>query len=140
VSFSVTLRDKATGLEKLHEFGARVPEIPVPDRMDYSFDCDISVIQLTVEYPWQNDWPQFVRLLETCAFRESDFDFIDVTDGPLTDIALQDSIYPEQPNSDIRRHVGDPLGVAQRRTAGQPYNKAVHRPQAKSASSSKSKC
>lgn len=106
VRFSVTLRDKETGVERHHEFDAPVPEITEPYLMDYSYDCETSVIQLTVKYPIRHDWPQVVRILETYAFRETDFEFIDVTDGPLTDIALQDSNYPEVLPPDMLPPVG----------------------------------
>ena len=104
--FSVTLRAKETGLERRHEFDAPVPETPEPYLMKHSYNCDTSVIQLTVEYPFRHDWPQVVRTLETYAFRESDFEFIDATYGPLTDIALQDSTYPEQLPADMLAPVG----------------------------------
>ncbi len=106
VRFSVTLHDKETGLERRHEFDAPGPGMPEPYLMKYSHDCDISVIQLTVEAPWLHEWPQYVRLLDTYAFREADFEFIDVTDGPLTDIALQDSTYPEELPADMLPPVG----------------------------------
>ena len=96
VRLSVTLRDKETGVERRHEFDAPVPEIPEPYLMDYSYDCDTAVILLTVQYPWRHDWARYVRIFETYAFREADFEFIDVSDGPLTDIALQDNTHPEE--------------------------------------------
>lgn len=90
VRFAITLTNKETGLRRYHEFDAPVPEMPEPFQMEKSYYCDASVVLLTVEYPWRHDWPQVVRTMETYAFRESDFEFIDVAFGPLTDIALAD--------------------------------------------------
>lgn len=53
--------------------------------------CDTSIILLTIEYPWRHDLPQYARVLETYAFRASDFAFIDMAFGSLTDIALLDT-------------------------------------------------
>ena len=106
VRFSVKLRDKETGHEMSHEFDAPVPEIPEPFQMEIGYYCDTSVILLTVEYPWRHDLPQYVRVLDTYAFRASDFEFIDVAFGPLTDIALQDSTYPEELDPDMLPPVG----------------------------------
>lgn len=106
VRFAVTLTKKETGLKKRHEFDAPVPEIPEPFQMEVGYYCDASIILLTVKYPWHHDWPQVVRALETYAFRESDFEFIDVAFGPLTDIALQDSTYPEDLPADMLPPVG----------------------------------
>ena len=101
VRFSVSLRDKETGLEKIHEFDAPVPEIPAAYQMEHGYYCDTSVILLTVDYPWRHAWPQVVRILDTYAFRESDFEFIDVTFGPLTDIALADDTAYEPSDIDM---------------------------------------
>ncbi|MCA3458415.1 MAG: hypothetical protein ING01_14415 [Rhodobacter sp.] len=57
--------------------------------------CDTMTILLTVEYPWRHALPQYSRVLETFAFRASDFAFIDMAFGPVTDIALLDSSHPE---------------------------------------------
>ena len=106
VRFSVTLRDKETGHEMSHEFDAPVPEIPESFQMESGYYCDTPVILLTVEYPWRHDLPQYVRVLDTYAFRASDLAFIDVAFGPLTDIALQDSTYPEELDPDMLPPVG----------------------------------
>lgn len=90
VRFSVALLDKETGLEARHEFEAPVPEMPVPFQLEQRNICGATVIFLTVDYPWRHDWPQLVRILDTYAFRGSDFAFIDLAAGPLTDIALLD--------------------------------------------------
>ena len=52
--------------------------------------CNTPVILLTVKFPWRHALPQYLRVLETYAFRASNFNFIDSTFGPLTDIALAD--------------------------------------------------
>ncbi|MEZ5912123.1 MAG: hypothetical protein R3D84_07810 [Paracoccaceae bacterium] len=88
--FSVTLLDNETGFEGRHEFEAPVPEMPVPFQFEQRNICGASVVLLTVDYPWRHDWPQVVRILDTYAFRGSDFAFIDVAAGALTDIALLD--------------------------------------------------
>ena len=54
--------------------------------------CDTTTILLTIEYPSRHNLPQYNRVLETFAFRSSDFAFIDVAYGPLTDIALADDM------------------------------------------------
>lgn len=90
IRFSIALTNKETGIQRFRQFDAPVPEIPVPIQMQESNFCDTPVVLLTVEYPWRHDWPQVLRTMETYAFRESDFAFIDVAFGPLTDIALAD--------------------------------------------------
>lgn len=91
VRFSVTLLDNETGFEGRHEFEAPVPEMPVPFQFEQRNICGVSIILLTVDYPWRHDWLQAVRILDTYAFSGSDFAFIDVAVGALTDIALLDS-------------------------------------------------
>lgn len=91
VHFSVTLHDKETGLERRHEFDGQGSNEAFPYMMEQNHYCDTSVILLTVQYPWRHALPQYVRVLETYAFRSKDFEFIDVTFGPLTDIALADN-------------------------------------------------
>ncbi len=54
--------------------------------------CDTTTILLTIQFPWRQDLPQYSRILDTYAFRSSDFAFIDVAYGPLTDIALADDV------------------------------------------------
>jgi hypothetical protein len=50
--------------------------------------CDTTTILLTIQFPWRHDLPEYSRILDTYAFRSSDFAFIDVAYGTLTDIAL----------------------------------------------------
>lgn len=90
VHFSVTLHDKETGLERRHEFDGQGSNEAFPYLMEQTHYCDTSVILLTVQYPWRHSLPQYLRVLETYAFRASDFSFVDSTFGPLTDIALAD--------------------------------------------------
>jgi hypothetical protein len=101
VRFSVTLTNKVTGIHRKHEFDAPVPEMPEPFQVEESYYCGTSVVLVTVEYPWRHDWPQVVRTVETFAFRESDFKFIDVAFGPLTDIALADDTAYEPSDLEI---------------------------------------
>lgn len=94
VRFAVTLRDKETGLVIRHEFDGEGTNDPSPFQFEESYLCGTPVILLTVQYPWRHALPEFVRVLETIAFRRTDFAFIDVAFGPLTDIALAyDSAY-----------------------------------------------
>ena len=88
VRFAITLRNTQTGFERRHEFDGQGANDPTPFQLDYMNYCDTPVILLTLEYPWRHDLPQFGRVLETFAFRQSDFEFIDVAFGPLTDITL----------------------------------------------------
>lgn len=90
VRFAVTLRDKETGTVRRHEFDGQGTNDPSPFQLEESYLCGTPVILLTVQYPWRHALPEFVRVLDTLAFRESDFAFIDVAFGPLTDIALAD--------------------------------------------------
>lgn len=90
VRFAVTLRDKETGLIIRHEFDGEGTNDPSPFQLEESYLCGTPVILLTVEYPWRHALPEFVRVLDTLAFRESDFAFIDMAYGTLTDIALAD--------------------------------------------------
>lgn len=106
VRFSVTLHDKETGFERRHEFDGEGSNDVTPYQLHGGYYCDTSVILLTVEYPWRHDLPQYVRVLDTYAFRASDFEFIDVAFGPLSDIALQDSTYPEELDPDMLPPVG----------------------------------
>lgn len=86
--FAIGLTDKLTGQRKSHEFEGEGANDPSPFLLAYSRYCDTSVILLTVEYPWRHDLPEFQRVLSTFAFSQSDFAFIDVASGTLTDIAL----------------------------------------------------
>lgn len=90
VDFLVTLRNNETGFERTHEFEGEGANDPTPFQLENVYYCDAPVILLTVEYPWRHSLPEFVRVLDTFAFRESDFAFIDTAHGPLTDIALAD--------------------------------------------------
>ena len=72
----------------------------IPDRFSWH-GCETSTILLTLEYPWRHDLPQYNRVLETYAFRTSDFVFIDVAYGPLTDIALADDMAYELSDVDM---------------------------------------
>lgn len=93
--FAVTLRNKETGLERRHEFEGQGANDPSPFQLAYMNYCDTMTILLTVEYPWRHALPQYARVLDTFAFRESDFAFIDTAFGAVTDIALLDSSSPE---------------------------------------------
>jgi hypothetical protein len=99
--FAISLTDKVTGLRKDHEFEGEGANDPSPFLLAYSRYCDTSVIMLTVEYPWRHDLPEFRRVLSTFAFRRSDFAFIDVAHGPLTDIALADDTAYELADLDM---------------------------------------
>lgn len=90
VRFSIVLTDKETGDQRRHEFDAPVPEVPEPFQMQESYYCGTPVILLSVEYPWRHSWQEVRRIMETYAFRSTDFAFIGVAFGPLTDIALAD--------------------------------------------------
>lgn len=106
IRFSITLRNKETGIRRHHEFDAPVPETPEPFQMEEISYCGMSVVLLTVQYPWRHDWLEVVRTMETYAFRESDFAFIDVADGPLTDIALAEQSAYEPSDFDMLPPVG----------------------------------
>jgi hypothetical protein len=93
--FSITLREKEKGFEKRHEFEGQGANDPSPFQFSYMNYCDTMTILLTVEYPWRHALPQYSRVLETFAFRASDFAFIDMAFAPVTDIALLDSSHPE---------------------------------------------
>ena len=99
--FAIGLADKVTGLRKGHEFEGEGANDPSPFLLAHSRYCDTSVIMLTVEYPWRHDLPEFQRVLSTFAFRRSDFAFIDVAYGPLTDIALADDMAYELSDQDM---------------------------------------
>ena len=90
VRFSVTLEDREFGIKRHHEFDGQGSSDPDPFLVARRYYCDTSVILLTVEYPWRHDLPQYVHVLDTFAFRASDLEFIDVTFGSVTDIALAD--------------------------------------------------
>lgn len=98
VRFSITLTNTETGFTRRHEFDGQGASDPSPYLLEYRYNCGVDVILLTVEYPWRHALPMYVRVLETFAFRESDFEFIDVAIGPPSDIALMDSSDPESDN------------------------------------------
>ena len=91
VRFAITLRNTQTGFERKHEFDGEGASDPSPFQLTSMHYCGSPVILLTIEYPWRHELPQYGRVLETFAFRSSDFTFIDKAFGPLTDIALLDS-------------------------------------------------
>jgi hypothetical protein len=99
--FAISLTDKVTGLREGHEFEGEGANDPSPFLLAHSRYCDTSVIMLTVEYPWRHDLPEFQRVLSTFAFRRSDFAFIDVAHGALTDIALADDMAYELTDLDM---------------------------------------
>jgi hypothetical protein len=88
--FAVHLTDKLTGLREGHQFDGEGSNDPEPFLLVQGRYCDTPVILLTIKFPWRHTLPQFHRVLDTYAFRASDFAFIDMTHGPLTDIALAD--------------------------------------------------
>jgi hypothetical protein len=88
--FTIHLTDKMTGLQASHEFVGEGSNDPEPFLLVQSRYCDTPVILLTVKFPWRHAQPQYLRVLETYAFRAFDFKFVDATFGPLTDIALAD--------------------------------------------------
>lgn len=88
--FTIHLTDKMTGLQASHEFVGEGANDPEPFLLVQSQYCGTPVIFLTVKFPWRHALPQYLRVLETYAFRASDFKFVDATFGPLTDIALTD--------------------------------------------------
>jgi len=100
--FAITLTDTESGFERRHEFDGQGANDPGPYLLEYRYDCGVDVILLTVEYPWRHALPMYVRVLDTFAFREKDFEFIDVAFGPLTDIALMDSTVPESAHLDMQ--------------------------------------
>ena len=106
VRFAVTLHDKATGLERRHAFEGEGANDVSPFQVAFMAYCDTSVILLTVEYPWRHDLPRYRRVLQTLAFRATDFAFIDVTFGPLTDIALADQTAYGPSDADLLPAIG----------------------------------
>lgn len=106
VRFEVILINKETGVRARHEFDGEGANDPAPIQLAQMLYCGVPVILLTVEYPWRHDTPEFQRVLSTFAFRESDFKFIDVASGPLTDIALSDQSDYEPSDFDMLPPVG----------------------------------
>jgi hypothetical protein len=99
--FTIHLMDKVTGLQVGQEFEGEGANDPEPFLLVRSQYCDTPVILLTVKFPWRHALPQYLRILETYAFRESDFKFVDATFGPLTDIALADDTAYEPADLDM---------------------------------------
>jgi hypothetical protein len=90
VHFSISLRSSETGLTREPQFEGEGSPDASPFQILRTGFCGTPVILVTVEYPWQIALPQYGWLLDTFAFRETDFAFIDVAFGPITDIALAD--------------------------------------------------
>jgi hypothetical protein len=101
VRFAVTLRDKENGTVRRHEFDGQGTNDPSPFLLEESYLCGTPVILLTVQYPWRHALPEFTRVLDTLAFRETDFAFIDIAFGPLTDIALAEDTFYEPSDLDM---------------------------------------
>jgi hypothetical protein len=99
--FAITLRNIKTGFQRRNEFDGQGVNDPRPFQLAWLRYCETSTILLTIEYPWRHDLPQYSRVLETYAFRRSDFAFIDVAYGPLTDIALADDMAHELSDQDM---------------------------------------
>jgi hypothetical protein len=99
--FTIHMTDKVTGLQVSHEFEGEGANDPEPFLLVQSRYCDTPVILLTVKFPWRHALPQYLRILETYAFRESDFKFVDATFGTLTDIALADDTAYEPTDLDM---------------------------------------
>lgn len=89
--FAIYLADKVTGRQVDYEFDAEGANDPVPFLMVEGRYCDTLVTLLTIEFPWRHSLPQYTRVLDTYAFRMSDLAYVDMTAGPVTDIALLDS-------------------------------------------------
>lgn len=99
--FAVHLTDKLTGLRDDHQFEGEGANDPEPFLLVQGRYCDTPVILLTIRFPSRHAPPQFGRVLDTYAFRTSDFAFIDMTPGPLTDIALADDTAYEPSEIDM---------------------------------------
>lgn len=93
--FAIYLTDKTTGRQVDYEFDGEGANDPQPFLMVEGRYCNTSVILLTIEFPWRHSLQQYTRVLDTYAFRTSDLAYIDMTAGPVTDIALVDSSEPE---------------------------------------------
>lgn len=89
--FAIFLTDQVTGRQVRHEFDEEGANDPEPFLMVEGRYCNTSVILLTIQFPWRHSLPQYSRVLDTYAFRSSDLAYIDMTIGPVTDIALLDS-------------------------------------------------
>lgn len=101
----MTLKNKETGHERRHEFDGQGSNDVTPYLLGYGYYRGSCIILLTVYYPWRHALPQYVRVLDTFVFRESDFEFIEMTFGPLTDSALMDSSDPESANLDMQPRI-----------------------------------
>lgn len=89
--FAIYLTDKTTGRQVDYEFDGEGANDPEPFLIVEGRYCDTSVILLTIEFPWRHSLPQHSRVLDTYAFRRSDLAYIDMTAGPVTDIAMRDT-------------------------------------------------
>lgn len=89
--FAIYLTDKVTGRQVHYEFDGEGANDPEPFLMVDGRYCNTSAILLTIEFPWRHSLAQYSRVLDTYAFRSSDLAYIDMTIGPVTDIALLDS-------------------------------------------------
>lgn len=89
--FAIYLTDKTTGRQVDYEFDGEGANDPEPFLIVEDRYCDTSVILLTIEFPWRHSLPQHSRVLDTYAFRRSDLAYIDMTAGPVTDIAMRDT-------------------------------------------------
>lgn len=101
-----------------YEFDGEGANDPQPFLMVEGRYCNTSVILLTIEFPWRHSLQQYTRVLDTYAFRTSDLAYIDMTAGPVTDIALVDSSETEAEDMSmqppilvecISDHVGGPF-------------------------------
>ena len=99
--FAIHLTGKVTGLREGHEFEGEGANDPEPFLLFEGRYCDTPAILLTIKFPWRHALPQFRRVLDTYAFRATDFAFIDMTHGPLTDIALADDTAYEPSEIDM---------------------------------------
>lgn len=88
--FAIYLTDKTTDRQVDYEFDGEGANDPEPFLIVEGRYCDTSVILLTIEFPWRHSLPQYSRVLNTYAFRRSDLAYIDMTAGPVTDIAMRD--------------------------------------------------
>ena len=64
------------------------------------------MILLTLDFPWRHALPLYSPVLETYAFRDSDFDFIDATFAPISEISLLDSTAEDPADASLFPPVG----------------------------------
>jgi len=124
VRFSITLRDKTTGVERRHETDGEGGNDPNPFLLGHGYYCETPVILLTIRYPWRHALPLRRQLLQTYAFRTADFALIDTVFGPLTDISLLDDRETEEQDE-----FAPPIGVqCLREPAHLPFRFVPHAP------------